>query len=368
MATRGTTTARRSGSTRGSGSGTRGGSPRSSGPDRRGGSRPAPRTGASLAGRAARGAWTGTAHVVGGAVRRVGDGARDLDPAHRRDGLAFALLGLGILVAAREWWGITGTLGTGVHVVVAGLFGLVGLLVPVLLLASAVRLMRHPDSPAARGRSWIGVLALLLAACGLVHLAAVGPQAPATAQSLQAGGGALGYAAAVPLAAGASPVVAVPLLVLLGVFGVLVLTATPVHAVPDRLRDVLDRLPGRRRGAAEDEEPADRPRDDEDVPAAGRRRGRRPSAADASGEAAGEAADRAAGEDDEAAGVSRARRAAERLRARSRGAAPDGEAGEEAEPPGWSRGSASGAEPGADGDPAGGGPRRRRPAPAPEDE
>ncbi|WP_298991707.1 DNA translocase FtsK [uncultured Pseudokineococcus sp.] len=368
MATRGTTTARRSGSTRSSGSGTRGGSPRSSGPDRRGGrggSSPAPRTGASLAGRAARGAWTGTAHVVGGAVRRVGDGARDLDPAHRRDGLAFALLGLGILVAAREWWGITGTLGTGVHVVVAGLFGLVGLIVPVLLLASAVRLMRHPDSPAARGRSWIGVLALLLAACGLVHLAAVGAQAPATAESLQAGGGALGYAAAVPLAAGASPVVAVPLLVLLGVFGVLVLTATPVHAVPDRLRDLLDRLPGRR-GAAEDEEPAERVRDEEDdVPAAGRRRGRRSAADDGSGEAAGTGSGEGA---DEAAGASRARRAAERLRARSRGTAPDGEAGEEAEPPGWSRGSAAGAEPGADGDPADGGSRRRRPAPPPDDE
>ncbi|MGB3014840.1 MAG: hypothetical protein WBB41_09485, partial [Candidatus Nanopelagicales bacterium] len=32
-------------------------------------------------------AWFGTAHFLGAAVRRVGRGARDLDPALRRDGL-----------------------------------------------------------------------------------------------------------------------------------------------------------------------------------------------------------------------------------------------------------------------------------------
>jgi len=365
MATRSTTSARRSGSQRTSAGGTRGGSSRAGGPASGGSSRgsgasPAPRSGASLAGRAARGAWTGTAHVVGGTVRRVGDGARDLDPAHRRDGLAFTLLGLGILVAAREWWGITGTLGDGVHAVVAGAFGLVGLLVPVLLLASAVRLMRHPDSPAAKGRSWIGVAALLLAVCGLVHLAAAGADAPATTEVLRAGGGVVGYAAAVPLAAGSSPAVAVPLLVLLGVFGVLVLTATPVHAVPERLRALADLLPGRR--SADDDERDDARRADDDpvqesVPRP--RRSRREAPADDGGQGGPS--------DEDAAGASRARRAAERLRARRSGAEDRAASGEE-EPPGWSRG--SGAEPddaAVEAEPPPG--RRRRggaaPAPAP---
>ncbi|WP_299034925.1 DNA translocase FtsK [uncultured Pseudokineococcus sp.] len=365
MATRSTTSARRSGSARSSAGGTRDGSSRSGSPAKGGraaGSSPAPRSGASIAGRAARGAWTGTASVVGGAVRRVGDGARDLDPAHRRDGLAFFLLGLGILVAAREWWGITGTLGDGVHAVVAGLLGLVGLLVPVLLLVTAVRLMRHPDSPAAKGRSWIGVAALLLAACGLVHLAAVGADAPATTELLRAGGGVVGYAAAVPLAAGASSVVAVPLLVLLGLFGVLVLTSTPVHAVPDRLRALGDLLPGRR---SDDDE-----RDDDRGSAGGTAEESVPRPRRARGEAPADAADDAPAEAEGAGGASRARRAAERLRARRSGSAEE-PSGEEAEPAGWSRG--SGAEPydaAVDVETAPAGRRRRggagsSPAPAP---
>ena len=41
--------------------------------------------------RAIRGTWMGMAHVAGGAVRRVGHSARELEPEHRRDGFGFAL-------------------------------------------------------------------------------------------------------------------------------------------------------------------------------------------------------------------------------------------------------------------------------------
>ncbi|HEY7719210.1 MAG TPA: hypothetical protein VH915_10630, partial [Pedococcus sp.] len=37
--------------------------------------------------RAVRGTWMGMAHVAGGAVRKVGHSARELEPEHRRDGL-----------------------------------------------------------------------------------------------------------------------------------------------------------------------------------------------------------------------------------------------------------------------------------------
>src|SRR6478609_5234047 len=48
--------------------------------------------------RAVKGTWMGMAHVAGGAVRRVGHTARDLEPEHRRDGLGFLLIGLSIAV------------------------------------------------------------------------------------------------------------------------------------------------------------------------------------------------------------------------------------------------------------------------------
>src|SRR5687767_15395298 len=76
--------------------------------------------------RAVRGTWMGMAHVAGGAVRRVGSSARELEPEHRRDGLGFFLIGMAIVVAAREWWSFEGAVGDVIHAVVAGTFGRVG--------------------------------------------------------------------------------------------------------------------------------------------------------------------------------------------------------------------------------------------------
>src|SRR4051794_7986020 len=97
--------------------------------------------------RAIGGVWMGVAHVTGGAARRVGSGARDLDPAHRRDGFGLLLIGLAIVVAAREWWGLSGQFGGLVHTVVAGTFGRVALVLPLVLLRLCVRLLRRPVPP-----------------------------------------------------------------------------------------------------------------------------------------------------------------------------------------------------------------------------
>ena len=79
------------------------------------------------------------AHLAGGAVRRIGTAARDLEPEHRRDGIGFALIALAIVVAAREWWGLQGVVGDVIHAVVAGTLrpGRVSPLPLAFLLASA---------------------------------------------------------------------------------------------------------------------------------------------------------------------------------------------------------------------------------------
>ncbi|WP_258726719.1 FtsK/SpoIIIE family DNA translocase [Cellulomonas sp. NS3] len=197
--------------------------------------------------RIVRGVWMGCAHLLGGTARRVGQGARDLDPAHRRDGIAFTLLALAIVVAAREWWGLSGTAGDVIHDVVAGTFGQVGVAVPVALLATAVRLMRHPELAQANSRIGIGFSAIGLAACGGIHLEA-GLPAPADGFGpVQAAGGVIGYLVATPLESLLTAWVTVPLLVLLAFFGVLVVTATPVHQIGPRLRAGYDRLTGNQR-------------------------------------------------------------------------------------------------------------------------
>ncbi|MBO3096133.1 FtsK/SpoIIIE family DNA translocase [Cellulomonas dongxiuzhuiae] len=225
------------------------GAPRSpKGASARGGTRPAGRPAAAptrpaLPLRIVRGVWMGAAHLVGGTARHVGAGARELDPAHRRDGLALTLVGLAVVVAAREWWDLSGTAGDVIHNVVAGTFGVVGVAVPVVLLGLGVRLMRHPDRVQANSRIGIGLTAITVAVCGIVHLAQ-GLPSTQDMVAVRAAGGIVGFGVGTPLATLLTTVVAGLLLGILAFFGVLVVTATPVHLIGPRLAGLYRRLTG----------------------------------------------------------------------------------------------------------------------------
>src|SRR5688572_8073462 len=232
------------------------------------GRKPAARRGASRStgvgsvvlrgiGRGLRGVWLGLAHLVGGLARRIGTSARDLDPAHRRDGIGLTLVGLAVVVAAVEWWGLRGQVGLVVHAVVAGTFGRVGLVVPLALLGLGLRLLRHPEDAEAGGRIGIGLGALVLSVVGLVHIARGLPDPSLGAEDMREAGGVLGFLVSSPLEAAVTQWVAVPLLVLLGCFGLLVVTATPVHAVPERTKATLDKLLRRTPADGEDGETAE---------------------------------------------------------------------------------------------------------------
>jgi S-DNA-T family DNA segregation ATPase FtsK/SpoIIIE len=194
----------------------------------------------------------GGAHLVGSLARGLGAGGT-LDPAHRRDGLGLTLIALAIVVAAGEWWRLQGPVGHGIHVGVASGIGRLGLLLPLVLVGFGIRLMRSPDRVQATNRVIIGLAAIAVAVTGLLHVAAQVPP-PSKAVELQGAGGFVGYAAAWPLASTLTGWVAAPVLVLLGFFGLLVVTATPVHAIPDRVRGALDVILRRepRPGPAED--------------------------------------------------------------------------------------------------------------------
>jgi S-DNA-T family DNA segregation ATPase FtsK/SpoIIIE len=194
--------------------------------------------------RAVRGLWMGTAHLVGGGARLVGAGARDLDPAHRRDGVGLVLIGAALVVAGREWWGMPGQAGVAVHAVVAGTLGVAGLALPVILLLMGTLLMRRPDEMSTVNRIAIGLTATTVAAAGLVHLKQDVPGPANGAEAMRSAGGMIGYLVAAPLESAVTVWIAVPLLALLAGFGVLVVTATPVHAIPDRIRYVHDVLTG----------------------------------------------------------------------------------------------------------------------------
>ncbi|MEE1926582.1 DNA translocase FtsK [Streptomyces sp. TRM 70351] len=192
--------------------------------------------------RLVRAVWLGIAHTLGALLRGIGRGARGLDPAHRKDGVALLLLGFAIVVAAGTWSSLQGPVGDLVTMLVTGAFGRLDLLVPVLLGALAVRLIRHPERQEANGRIVIGFSALVFGVLGLVHIACGAPGRGAGDDVLRDAGGLIGWAASKPLILTVTEVLAVPLLVLVTVFGLLVVTATPVNAVPQRLRQLAVRL------------------------------------------------------------------------------------------------------------------------------
>ncbi|GAA3596725.1 DNA translocase FtsK [Kineosporia mesophila] len=208
---------------------------------------PARRTAASrpsLPFRMVRSVYLGVAHLIGGGARAVGQGARDLDPDHRRDGVGFILVAAAIVVASREWWGLPGNLGVAVHAVAAGTVGKVALVLPILLLIGGWLVMRRPDEMASVHRMAIGTTAIVVSATGLTHLASGLPSPSDGAREMRGAGGMIGYLASAPLNAGVSAWAAVPILLLLAFFGILVVTATPVYAIPERLRYVHDMLTG----------------------------------------------------------------------------------------------------------------------------
>ncbi|MFF2780278.1 DNA translocase FtsK [Streptomyces sp. NPDC058052] len=184
----------------------------------------------------------GAAHGVGAMFRGIGRGAKGLDPVHRKDGLALLLFAAALIVAAGTWSHLDNPVGDLVEMLVTGAFGRLDLLVPLLLGAVSFRLFCYPERPEANGRIVIGLSALVIGVLGQVHIACGSPGRDAGSEAMQDAGGLIGWASSQPLVFMTGEALAVPLLVLLTLFGLLVVTATPVNAIPQRLRGLGVRL------------------------------------------------------------------------------------------------------------------------------
>src|SRR5690606_37358903 len=110
------------------------------------------------------------------------------------------------------WWKLPGLFGDAIVAVVAGTFGRLAVVVPILLLLAAWRLMRSPERNAATGRVVIGWTALLVAVLGIVHIATGLPVPSDGAAALRSSGGLVGFLAALPLVSLLSAYLAVPML------------------------------------------------------------------------------------------------------------------------------------------------------------
>ncbi|GAB2768756.1 DNA translocase FtsK [Nocardioides salsibiostraticola] len=190
--------------------------------------------------------WLSVAHGLGAALRGIGHTAQDLEPEQRRDGAGLFLIGTAVIVGAAVWFEIPGGVMEFVRTVIAGSVGKVAFLMPLVIVFAGWRVMRDPVHQGPAGRQIVGWSALVLGLLGIVHIANGSPRPVAgDTSSLREAGGAVGFiVSSLLIDLLRSPYVVVPLLVLLVVFGVLVITATPIYRVPDKIADLRDRALG----------------------------------------------------------------------------------------------------------------------------
>ncbi len=174
-------------------------------------------------------------------MRRIGPAVEEVDPALRRDGIGLFLLGSAIVVGAAVWWGLPGTVGHAIFIGVASTIGTLSYAAPILLALMAWRTLRHPDRNGPLGRQMIGWGAVTLGLLGLINIARGLPRTNEP-ERLRNAGGIIGYVSSSLLSDLLTVYVAVPLLILLLLFGVLVVVGIPLHQIPDRVRSARARL------------------------------------------------------------------------------------------------------------------------------
>ncbi len=179
--------------------------------------------------------WLAIATGFGSTIRFVLRGAKELDPAHRRDGLGLFVVVLSLIASAGIWFRLDNFFGRSIYSVVAGSFGKLGFITPALLLYLGIRLLRTPQESAATGRITIGISTVVIGLTGLLHIIAHSPIPSDGATDMRSGGGWVGYGVSAPLVALVTNWVAVPILLILILFGLLVTTATPLNVAASRI-------------------------------------------------------------------------------------------------------------------------------------
>ena len=168
--------------------------------------------------------------------------SQDISPQsrYRRTAWAFLLLALAVVTGLREWFGVSGVAGGLLHHIAAGPVGVLGLVVPLLLGALGVAMLRVHRFTGVHVRIAVGALGVLAGVTGIIQVAAGNPSPGRGAAAIEDAGGLLGWIVGYPLALLFSSVGAVILFILLIVFSLLVLSGLTVADVRERLASGRD--------------------------------------------------------------------------------------------------------------------------------
>ena len=173
--------------------------------------------------------WRLIAKAIGSSVRFIFRSSKELDPAHQRDGIAFFLFILALVSAAGVWFDLNNQLGRATYSFLFGGVGLLANLVPVMFIFFAYRLFKSTDDSADIGRISIGTILIVVSTTSLSHI--INGSTGTGATAMRDGGGWIGYAASTGLVALVTEVLAIPIFLIFLIFGLLVITKTPLSKV-----------------------------------------------------------------------------------------------------------------------------------------
>ncbi|MDO4243356.1 MAG: DNA translocase FtsK [Actinomyces sp.] len=156
---------------------------------------------------------------------------------YRRTGWAFVILALAVVTGLREWFGVSGAAGGFLHHIAAGPVGVLGLVVPLLLGALGVAMLRVRSLGRIHARISVGVLGVLTGVTGIIQVTSGNPSLSYGIAPLEAAGGLLGWVVGYPLAVLFGPVAAVILFLLLIAFSSLVISGKTVTDIRDLLAE-----------------------------------------------------------------------------------------------------------------------------------
>ncbi len=189
--------------------------------------------------------WVGIGNAVGGVARSIGQDAKGLDPEHRRDGLGLALVALAVTTATSIWFGVENWLVAFLGMAVTSLVGAFDVVIPILILALAIRVLRHPEDSANTGRVSVGGTALIFSMIALWHLYKEIPTPSQGAEKLNDAGGFIGWILSAPIASAGGVALAAVLYVIIWLFGLLIVTKTPLKRVPQKISGGFSAIKGK---------------------------------------------------------------------------------------------------------------------------
>lgn len=190
------------------------------------------------------GFWRRTGSAIGRGFGAVIAGWRATDPQLKRDAFGFVLLAAAVIVALREWFGISGQAGAAIHHASAGLVGILAVVLPVILVFLAVTLFRARRSAELLPFRVAGGIGMSLSITGLVQITSGNPPLRPFS-GIEEAGGLMGWFIAYPLTVLLSGVGAGALLVLLFAYSALLSAKIPLREVPGRVRSLWANLRGK---------------------------------------------------------------------------------------------------------------------------